>query len=642
MPIRTLPPLLVNQIAAGEVIERPASVVKELIENSLDAGATRIDVAVEQGGAQLIRISDNGRGITPDELPLAVAPHATSKLVSAEQLAAIETFGFRGEALASIASVSRLRLTSRAADEPAGAMIEVSGDRFGQAQPAAASPGTIVEIRDLFFNTPARRKFLRAPQTEFGHIVDAVERIALVHPSVGFRLTHNDRPTRELPPATSQAERCRDILGRELTDALLECERVEPPDRGGARVWAMIGPPSLARSNSRAQHLCVNGRPVRDRNLAHAIKEAYRGLMPPDRFPLAAVLLWINPAEVDVNVHPAKAEVRFRNPAAAHGLVLATLRQRLLGSDLTTAASFPTPQTRPAVSTPSLEPERSPSSIDDRPSPITDTSAFVDYFRRMDPTQKSFAFRQVREALAEEAPDQLPDAGLRNTAEHDPATVAPANGHDASPLRRRDILQVHQSYVVTQDEEGLLIVDQHALHERVMFEQLRRRLLGDTDAPPKPLESQRLLVPETLRAGPARQALAEELRPLLERIGVECEPIGPDTLAIHAFPTFLFDRHVEPAAFVEELLEKAESGDIDTGSLRPDGSSHVEEAVLHEVLDMMACKAAVKAGDRMSESELADLLARRDEIERASNCPHGRPTTLRLSLKDLARQFGRT
>ncbi|MCC7203962.1 MAG: DNA mismatch repair endonuclease MutL, partial [Phycisphaeraceae bacterium] len=339
MPIRPLPLLLVNQIAAGEVIERPASVVKELVENSLDAGATRIDVAVEDGGRQLIRISDDGCGIPADELPLALAPHATSKLQTAEQLAAIGTLGFRGEALASIASVSRLRLTSRAringkpADE--AAMIESVGGETSGVAPAAGAPGTVIEIRDLFFNTPARRKFLRQGPTEMAHVTEAVTRIAMVHPTVAFRLSHNGRTTLDLEPADTPAQRCIDLLGKELAEGLLEFSHELPHNIARAGVWGLAGAPSLARATAKFIHLYVNGRPIRDRNLQHAVKEAYRGLMPMDKFPLAVVMLDIDPGEVDVNVHPSKAEVRFREPSRAHGLVLTAVRQKLLGSDLT-------------------------------------------------------------------------------------------------------------------------------------------------------------------------------------------------------------------------------------------------------------------------------------------------------------------
>jgi DNA mismatch repair protein MutL len=629
MRIRKLPALLVNQIAAGEVIERPASVVKELIENSLDAGADRIDIAIEAGGSDLIRISDDGAGIAAEDLPLAVEPHATSKLATAADLEAIGTFGFRGEALASIGSVARLRITSRATADgqlaEAAAVIEVAGEQIHDVRPAAGAPGTIVEVRDLFFNTPARRKFLRAAPTEFGHINDTVARTAMMHPAIAFTLTHNDRKVLDLPATDDRAQRCIDVLGKDLAEALLPFEHRELRTGGEADaqpigVWGLAGLPSIARANGKAQYLAINGRPIRDRNLAHAVKEAYRGLMPMDKFPVAVVFLTMDPRQVDVNVHPAKAEVRFRNPSAAHGIVLSALRQRLLGADLTPQVDFRSPsfdfRSGPqAESHAPAEPE-----TENRKSKIENPDDFVDYFRRMDPTQKGLVYEEVRRELAKEQPTLV--------ANED---AAPPPSPVASRQTPTTILQVRNSYVVTEDDQGILIVDQHALHERVMFEELRARVLGSGQN----LESQRLLMPEQIRANASRQALLEELSSLLARIGIEAAPMGPDTVGVHAFPSFLFSRGVEVVPFMEELLDRAENGDIAAGD------ATAEEAALHAVLDMMACKAAVKAGDKMTPDELSALLAKRAEVERSSNCPHGRPTTLRLTHADLEKRFGR-
>ena len=684
MPIRKLPTLLVNQIAAGEVIERPASVVKELVENSLDAGATRIDVAIEEGGSQLIRVSDDGKGIPPDELPLAVAPHATSKLQSADQLASIGTLGFRGEALASIASVSRLRLASRAVHSGGGpdaaqprspqasparttqaSAIEASGDHVSPVTPSPTpgSHGSVIEVRDLFFNTPARRKFLRTPSTEFGHISELIGRVAMVHHAVAFRLSHNGRTVLDLPAEASRARRCVAVLGKDIEEGLLEFEhqdlrspydddsRSTPDAPRPTSVWGLAGVPSLARPTAKFQYLCVNGRPIKDRNLNHALREAYRGLVPPDKQPVAVIFIDLDPRAVDVNVHPTKSEVRFRNPSAVHGLVLSSIRQRLLASDLTPSiAAAGTPWTpssfQPSVALSPFAAESMGASPE--PTPAS-PSAFVDYFRRMDPKQQRMVFDEVKREVAEEP---APTPTLHDTnghAPHDPSTPQAPPSTVSVP-----ILQVHQSYVVAQDHDGLIIVDQHALHERVMFEELRRRVLGPTGSagsatpeaerseapdstPPRgALESQRLLMPAVLRADANRQAVLEELKPLLDRLGIEAEPMGPGSVAIHAFPTFLFDRNVEPEEFLSELLDR-----VDAGEIRP-GDSTSEEATLHEVLDMMACKAAVKAGDRLTDGELAALLAKRDEIERGSACPHGRPTTIRLTLRDLERHFKRT
>lgn len=677
MAIQPLPQLVVNQIAAGEVVERPASVVKELVENSLDAGATRIDVTVEEGGARLIRISDNGTGVAEEELPLAVSPHATSKLSRAEQLQAIGTLGFRGEALASIASVSRLRLTSRATVHDqlaeAAATIEVAGDEVSDVAPASSAPGTIVEVRDLFFNTPARRKFLRTAQTEIGHIHDTIHRLAIAQPEVAFSVSHNERKTLDLPAGRGWHQRCIDVLGKNLGEALLPVERAEPAQRGGAHVVGLAGTPEVARASGKYQYVCLNGRPIRDRNITHAIKEAYRGLIPPDKYPVAVVMIQIDPTAADVNVHPTKAEVRFHRPSEIHGLVLAALREPLLQTDLTPSAGLAgqssssnaqsgSPMYRRDAAPFSAAgdagrgdrdasggalwptPSSYPSSGSDGDGQALSADAFVDYFKRMDPKQKGFVYQQVKQALVDEAPAEgsndggEADAALSENAvtddqaEQAAAMLGSAGREPESPaLKAQSVLQVHNSYVVTQDEHGLLIVDQHALHERVMFEELRERVLGEG----RSLESQRLLMPVVLEFDSDMSGVAQELGTLLGRIGIEVEPFGQRQLAVQAFPTFLFDRHVEPGEFVRALLDKAAAGD-----LRPDGQTS-DEAALHEVLDMMSCKAAVKAGDQLTEPELAALLEKREQVERSSNCPHGRPTSLRLTLKDLEKQFGR-
>lgn len=633
MPIRTLPTLVINQIAAGEVIERPASVVKELTENALDAGATHINLTIEEGGAQLIRISDDGIGIPPEELTLAVSPHATSKITASDELEAIGTLGFRGEALASIASISRLRITSRPTTEAgvaeAAAVLEVEGDQVVGPTPAGGKPGTVIEVRDIFFNTPARRKFMRSPASEFGHINDTLTRIAMVNPDCGFTLTHNGRTVRDLPPNQSRRDRCIDLLGKDLAEGLLEFDHHDDPSRGSAHAWGLAGLPSLARATSKFQHVCINGRPIKDRRLMHAIKEAYRGLMAPDKFPMVVLFIDLDPSQVDVNVHPQKAEVRFRHPSHVHGLVLTALRQRLLGADLTPAATF-----RPTV--PAMG-----STAPVAAAPIRSTGEFVDYFKAMDPKQKGFVYQEVKEQLKQELAEEVvqEDDAFEQALLSRQAAEQEETSHQPLETSHLDILQIHDSYVVTQDEHGLVIIDQHALHERIMFEELRKRILEDKAS----LESQRLLMPDVVKADDARQAKLDELRPLLDRLGIEADPIGPGQVAVHAFPSLLFSRNVKVGPFMEELLDKAEAGAFDKLELGGGSDQQLpEEAALHEVLDMMSCKAAIKAGDKMSEQELAALLAKRDQIERSSNCPHGRPTTLRLTLKDLERQFGRS
>jgi DNA mismatch repair protein MutL len=617
MPIRRLPTLLVNQIAAGEVIERPASVVKELVENALDAGARQIDVTIENGGRDLIRIVDDGKGISADELALAIAPHATSKIIEAVDLNAIATFGFRGEALASIAAVSRMSLLSRTAGSDSAHVIEIEGDVVNGPRPAAGAHGTTVTIRNLFFNTPARRKFLRGDATEAGRATEMVSTMAMAHSAVGFRLRSDDRLMFELAPETSPQERLLEVIGVELREQLgwLHHEEQE------VTVWGYVGTPEIARSVSKHVRVFINGRPISDRSILHAIKEAYRGLIEPARYPTVALFLEMPAAMVDVNVHPTKSEVRFRNQGLVHGVVLSSVRRALRAMDLTpgvqvSAANGSELGTGRAAWM-SWKPASSggPSASSDSQRATRD---FIDYVKQLDPHQKSAAYSEIKQAIAAEpAPPEAQGFGREHSHEESSLpTIRNVQG----------VMQVHSSYLVTQDEHGLIIIDQHALHERVMFEKLKERI-GKAS-----LESQRLLMPVPITLDETQMELVEELQPLWRRIGIEIEPAGPRSAAIHAFSSFLIHRNVEPAAFMMEVIEKAAQF----------GANHDSEAALHEVLDMMACKAAVKAGDRLTEQELAELVKHRDLVERSSNCPHGRPTSLRLSLRDLEKQFGRT
>ncbi len=630
MAIRKLGALLVNQIAAGEVIDRPASVVKELVENCLDAGATRVEVHIEEGGRELIRVRDDGHGIAAEELEMAVESHATSKIESVEDLEAIATMGFRGEALASIASVSRMRLTSRMAGCEEGAVLEVAGDERSEVRPMGCAYGTVMEVRNLFFNTPARRKFMRASSTEFGHINDTLTRLAMAHCSVGFKLSHGERVAFDVPLGQGPGQRVLGLLGKGVEEGMLEFES----DERGVRLWGMAGLPSLARRTSKFQYVFVNGRTVRDRHIAHAMKEAYRGLVEPASQPMVVLFVTLDPAMVDVNVHPTKAEVRFADQNAVHGQVLSVIRQRLLATDLVPSVN-PVGRGEGALGGPEVIVARD---VDIRDVGIkgdgsgmfgemmsgggsgtegatTDQSeglaGFVNYFRRMDPKQKGMVYQEVKREMAEVQEDEEEGETLV-------ARVKPAES---------SILQVHNSYLVAQDDDGIVIIDQHALHERMMFESLYERVMSQGK-----LESQRLLSPVVLELSASQMAVADRLGELLDKLGMDVGEMGPGVVGIHAFPTLLFDRGVEPAEFLNELIDRAEGDDFVPS----------DEAALHEVLDMMSCKAAVKAGEGMSGDELEALLTRRREIERASNCPHGRPTTIRLTLNDLEKHFKRT
>ncbi|MGF1635046.1 MAG: DNA mismatch repair endonuclease MutL [Phycisphaerae bacterium] len=609
MPGRPIQPLsthLVNKIAAGEVIERPASVVKELVENALDAGATQVVLEIEDGGRELIRVTDDGDGMPADQLPLALAEHATSKLADEADLFAISTMGFRGEALASIAAISHLKITSRTPDDDAAWAIESRGGDVTGPAVCAGNRGTGVEVRNLFFNTPARRKFLKGGGTETQHVNEMFLRLALPRPQVSFRLINNGRTTHDLP-ATDPVTRLLAVWPREFAEQRLTVDATHED----MRLVGIVGLPELAHVTARYQHLFVNGRPIRDRFMNHALREAYRGLTEPGRQPAAVLLLTLPPADVDVNVHPTKSEVRFKDSGRVHSLVLSGVRQVLLGAELTPRA---VPHVQAAATAATAEADEDRRQM---------RRQLADFFLAVEPTQGRLETPgPVAEASRQPANDATSIADGVHAAEGTGA-AASAVPPAFDPAAGR-ALQLHDSYLVAQTEDGLEIIDQHALHERIMYEELWQRVQRG------PLESQALLMPLTLPATPRQLELLEEVAPLLKKLGIEAEAFGPDTAAVRAFPSFL--SRLDPVAFVAELLERGESEQLDL---------HAEE-LLHDVLDMMACKAAVKAGDRLDPAEVQALLARRHLISRSSNCPHGRPTTLKLSLKDLEKQFKRT
>jgi DNA mismatch repair protein MutL len=613
--IHQLSPSLVNRIAAGEVIERPASVVKELVENSIDAGALHITIEVEDGGRELIRVIDDGSGIPPAELPLAFASHATSKLLSDEDLFAINTMGFRGEALASIGAVSHARILSRTSDSDAAQEIYNRGGVISDVQAAAGNVGTTIDVRNLFYNTPARRKFMKGSQTEFGYISEAVMRIALPHPKVGFKLLHNGKAVLDLA-ATTQEQRLLAAWPEEFHDQRLPIESRDAE----IKLRGIIGLPDLARPSPKYQYIFLNGRHIRDKFVQHALRESFRGLTEPGRYPAAILMLTMPPGDVDVNVHPTKNEVRFRDSGRIHGLVMAVIRGKLMESDLTPAAL----------------PMRS--DADDRAR--MDMQARLAAFFKGAPTQPSTVLPLPsgegggEGARADESlrfpTAASPSSAIITTSHPTPPHLSPlpkgegTRQSPSAPLKPAPAIQLHNSYLVAESDDGLIIIDQHALHERIMFEELMARMTRG------PLESQRLLLPITVPASSRQMALLDQIQSLLHRLGIELTSFGPETIAIQAFPSFL--EKLDPAEFVRELLERGEQELLDLH----------EEELLHEILDMMACKAAVKAGDPLTQGEIEALLARRDLVDRSSNCPHGRPTTLRLTLKDLEKQFKRT
>ncbi len=599
-PIRALPTLVANQIAAGEVVERPASVVKELVENALDAGAARIAVDLEAGGADLIRVTDDGMGITAGELLLAVAPHATSKIDRAEDLTGVATLGFRGEALASIASVSRLTIVTRTADDDSSWSLSAQGSEIGEPRPAAGPVGTTIEARDLFFNTPARRAFLRATTAEQTRCVEVVREIALAHMGVGFVVRTSGRVLLELPATASPRQRVLDVIGKELEPQLIEVHADRQEGDQGAAVWGLAGLPAIARANHKALRTLVNGRSVRDKTLQHAVREAYRGLIEPGRYPTAVLMIEMPPSGVDVNVHPAKAEVRFRDQGLVHSVVFHAVRDALQRADLTPGlgarAGFR------AFGAGVSEP------------PQADGYSLR---AQAEAHQPGLGFAEPKHAMPAE-----PWAIGTRSAEMLPSAAHTPLLSGALPSRA---MQVHDSYLVTEDEQGLVLIDQHALHERVMFESLLSRVSA------RPLESQRLITPITIEVSSDKSELLDGLNELCARIGLELSPLGARTVGVMAFPSLLFERNVDPAAFTRDLLDAAEGDAFAAGS----------EQALHEVLDMMACKAAVKAGDPLTQTEIDELMRFRGTVSRSGSCPHGRATTVRLTHRDLERLFDR-
>jgi DNA mismatch repair protein MutL len=596
----------VNQIAAGEVVERPASVVKELMENAFDAGATRIEIEIAGGGRDLIRVADDGGGIPVEELPLAVESHATSKIESAADLEAVATMGFRGEALASIASVSRFSIESRVAGADEAWRIEVVDGVATPPAPVAGPVGTRIEVRNLFHAVPARRRFLKSETAESARIAEIVRLLALARPGIGLRLVSNGRALVDLPATDDPRRRIVGVLGAEMDGRLLEVRgEIGAPDDGTlVGLWGLIGLPETARPTSRHQRFFLNGRAINDRSLSHALKEGFRGLIEPGRHPVGVLHLDLAPARVDVNVHPAKTEVRFRDARPLHGLVRRAVRETLESADLVRDIGIPeTPETREEPTPPIVETRSMPTAASTAGAGRERTSGFGR------PSSPGLDLQRARAAME--------DVPLNSTAVEVLPTLV---GRDA-------VLQVHQSFLVTQDAEGLVIIDQHALHERVMFEQLHERFSEG------PLESQRQLVPVVFDAEPTSIAALETLAPLLERLGIDAVAAGPRGIAIHAFPSLLIHRRVEPAPFLAELLDRAADGQVDHED---------HEAALSEVLDVMSCKAAVKAGDRLGEREIAELLAMRDRIDRDGSCPHGRPTHLRIPIAEIERRFGRS
>jgi DNA mismatch repair protein MutL len=605
MRIQQLPPAVVTKIAAGEVIERPASVVKELLENAVDAGSTRIDVEVDQGGVECVRVVDNGCGIEPDDLPLAFASHATSKLQTAADLFRIGTLGFRGEALASIGGVAQVALQSRPPARAHGAEVTCHGGDLSAVRAWNGSPGTRVEVRHLFYNTPVRRKFLRTVNTEMGHVSEVFTRLALSQPDVHWALRHNGKLVYEVAAGAGLRERIGLFFGREVGDRLYQVENRQGP----VLLRGYVADPACERGSAKLQYLFVNGRWVRDRTLGHALQEAYRGLLMTGRYAVAFLFLELPPDQVDVNVHPTKAEVRFRDGHALYHLVFGTVRERLREENLT--ARLQVPSTLAASQPP---PAPAPGSLGAPPPPTT-----------------PLPFTAAAASPPPHPRPLSPEAGERGASALPPSP--PGTGGEGSGVRGESLasafaapfkaIQLYDTYLVVETEQGMLVIDQHALHERILFEQLKARVRSG------PLEKQRLLIPEPVELTAEQAARTLEHRDALAELGLDVEDFGGGTVLLTSYPALLGRR--TPGEILRAVVDHLVSKERVPS----------REVLLNDLLSLMACHAAVRAGDRLTPEEISALVAQRGVADDTHHCPHGRPTALLFSKHDLERQFRR-
>jgi len=624
LSIQVLPDELVNQIAAGEVIERPASVVKELVENSLDAAAGRIEVELERGGCGLIRVRDDGSGIRPQEIGIALARHATSKIASLDDLERIATLGFRGEALPSIASVSRLSLISRSAEAEHAWAVEARDGELSLPTPASHPPGTSVEVRDLFFNVPARRKFLRNESTEFQHAVRMLERLALSRFEVGFTLTHNGKGVWSLPPARTSAEklaRVAKVCGEDFAAHVIELRH----DTENLRLSGWLALPTFSRSQSDLQFAFLNGRFVRDKLVAGAARLAYQDVLFNGRFAAYLLYLDLDPTMVDVNAHPQKLEVRFRESRRIHDFLFRTVERALAATRPTTESAGSAPLdwlTGSATYTRVAAPTQGHFVLPEwRPRPGTDVYRS---FLETGVAEERGAVPGAGGDTAYRAYDAARGADAANGDSDTAAREPGGSGRDsqtAAPLGYA-IAQLHGVYILAQTAEGMVLVDMHAAHERVMYEGMKKLLQGQT-------AQQHLLVPEILSVTQAQAEVAEAHAEEFAALGFVVTRLAPDQLALRAVPSLLAGR--DPATIVRDVLsDLAETGH----------SRRVEESINH-LLGTMACRAAVRARRNLTLPEMNALLREMEHTERADQCNHGRPTWVRLSLNDLDRLFMR-
>jgi DNA mismatch repair protein MutL len=618
-PIQQLPDQLISQIAAGEVVERPSAVVKELLENALDAGATQITVRLEEGGVKRIAITDNGRGIAPEELPLALSRHATSKIASLTDLENVATLGFRGEALASIAAVAAVSVTSRT---PGAAHAwEIVGSHHGTVSPSSGAFGTTIDVQDLYFNTPARRKFLKSEQTEYGHCAEVVRRIALARPDVSFSLSHNGR-TIDHWNVSDMAKRSAHIVGSDFAEARLALDQAAGP----LYLRGYIGLPTASKARADGQFFYVNGRFVRDKLLLHAVRAAYQDVLHGDRFPSYVLALDLDPALVDVNVHPSKIEVRFRDSRAVHQFVFHAVQRTLAQTSATAHGSVPAPITAAEVTA---------SSSNWQPRPHEQTSFGAQLSPTFSPSPFPAGSRWDAPATPGVAQETERYGALFQSS--GPATASTPIGSPAplnAPIRPMSnddfplgfaLAQLHGIYILAQNTKGLVLVDMHAAHERILYEQLKNALDAQIDG--TDMQVQPLLIPMTFFADAVEVGTAEEHQDTLAKLGFEIAVLSPTTLAVRAVPTLL--KNADAQTLARDVLR----------DVREYGGSRVLIERRNELLGTLACHTAVRANRVLTVPEMNALLRQMEATERADQCNHGRPTWVQLDISALDKLF---
>ncbi len=608
--IKVLPQTVATKIAAGEVIERPASVLKELIENAIDAGATHIEIQLEESGKKLIRVSDNGTGMDRDDVEIAFLSHATSKLRSDDDLFSISTLGFRGEALPSIGAISQARIISRTKDALIGSEIQIEGGNLGKIKEKGAPEGTQIDVRNLFYNTPVRRKFLKSTQTEMAHISEMVTRFALSYPNIHFTTIHNGKNVLIFPAAKNLKERINTIFGKEISENLIEINLKEPD----ISIYGYILPPTHNRPNTKMQFIFLNGRYIRDNIIFHAINAAYRNLLMSRRSPIVFLLLQIDSREVDVNVHPTKIEVRFKNTGLIHDQLYATVRSALMQTEVHASLQVASQHNRP----------------DAESTTTAANNAFVGGVDTQHRQDKDVSLDEKKESVMKSMSDFFSTSPGKQTLYHkDEHKQAVLPSSEGKPLFKQDgrftsHIQIHNSYIIEETAEGLNIIDQHALHEVVLYHEIWEHIKSSK------LAIQKLLIPALIELTPRDFVTIMSIREKFDTLGIEIEEFGKSTIAIRTHPQIL--KNLDFHALIQSVLEEIDSDDVKSET----------DNILRKIVQVMACKGAVKAGQRLAPQETQSLLEQRKDNIVTSYCPHGRPTALEFKISELEKQFKRT